>query len=579
MLALAWTISMDAQGIIRQQTQVKKPKGKTEHTAKAKAKTAPKPKKRVERKVEPKPEPKEPVEVKNQVTKREDPPPVEMTPTQVIEKLIADMVYIPGGTFTMYDRNFYPGYTGHCPAAFSAKVDGFYLCRYEVTQQLWQAVMDFNPSQDAVGNRPVECFNWDEAQLFIYRLNQITGLKFRLPTEEEWQWAYDEGKSPRQYKYSGSNEANEVGWTEWNSEHRAHAVGMLKPNALGLYDMTGNVGELCTGHSGIEYISAYSQKDHRVERGCFYNDTDLGSGERKAFNIVNNYINKARPNPGTGLRLALNQLPKSVSIHLDKTPQPTSQREIVAQLVKDMVRIPGGTFTMSYVFPENRNSSKGWADMDPHQVTLDTYYLCRYEVTQRLWQAVMGNNPSKNKDDLDQPVTNVGCKDIKQFIAKLNAISGQQFRLPTEAEWEYACIGGREKPVSSYSGDELVDGTVRLVACWDYDLKKPQAVGKLIPNVLGLYDMTGNVAELCSDLFSVPKHKHLYNVPNVPKESKHEVNPKGPNPSDCLKDKPKHTHVYRGGDYKNLQKYKDRWRVSYPSDDIGFRLAASTIRM
>ena len=390
-----------------------------------------------------------------------------------------------------------------------------------------------------------------------------------MPSEEEWQWAYDEGKSPRQYKYSGSNEANEVGWTEWNSEHRAHAVGMLKPNALGLYDMTGNVSELCTGHSGVEYYTDDEiKKEYRVERGCFYNDTDLGSGERKAFNIDKSYINKARPKPGTGLRLALNQLPKSVSIHLDKTPQPTSQREIVAQLVKDMVRIPGGTFTMSYVFPENRNSSKGWADMDPHQVTLDTYYLCRYEVTQRLWQAVMGNNPSKNKDDLDQPVTNVGCKDIKQFIAKLNAISGQQFRLPTEAEWEYACIGGREKPVSSYSGDELVDGTVRLVACWDYDLKKPQAVGKLIPNILGLYDMTGNVAEMVSDLYG-----------RLPKGNKPQVNPKGPNPSNCLKDKPKHSHIYRGGDYKNLQKYKDRWHVTYPSDDIGFRLAASTIRM
>lgn len=564
MLALAWAISMDAQGIIRQQTQVKKPKDKTEHTAKAKAKTAPKPKKRVEREVEPKPEPKEPVEVKNQVTKREDPPPVEMTPTQVIEKLIADMVYIPGGTFTMYDRNFYPGYTGHCPAAYSATVAGYYLCRYEVTQQLWQAVMGSNPSQHTVGNRPVEGFYWDEAQLFIYRLNQITGLKFRLPTEEEWQWAYDEGKSPRRYKYSGSDDAKEVGWTGWNSEHRAHAVGMLKPNALGLYDMTGNVSELCANQGGAEYLDAKSQKDYRVDRGCFYDITDLGSYERTGFYIGDNTRRPTR----TGIRLALSQLPKSVSIHLDKTPQPTSQREIVAQLVKDMVRIPGGTFTMSYVFPENRNSSKAWEDMDPHQVTLDTYYLCRYEVTQRLWQAVMGNNPSKNKDDLDQPVTNVGCKDIKQFIAKLNAISGQQFRLPTEAEWEYACIGGREKPVSSYSGDELVDGTVRLVACWDYDLKKPQAVGKLIPNVLGLYDMTGNVAEMVSDLYG-----------RLPKGNKPQVNPKGPNPSNCLKDKPKHSHIYRGGDYKNLQKYKDRWHVTYPSDDIGFRLAASTIRM
>ena len=64
------------------------------------------------------------------------------------------MVYIPGGTFTMYDRNFYPGYTGKCPAAYSATVAGYYLCRYEVTQQLWQAVMGSNPSQHTVGNRP-----------------------------------------------------------------------------------------------------------------------------------------------------------------------------------------------------------------------------------------------------------------------------------------------------------------------------------------------------------------------------------------------------------------------------------------
>lgn len=390
MLALAWTISMDAQGIIRQQTQVKKPKDKTEHTAKAKAKTAPKPKKRVERKVEPKPESKEPVEVKNQVTKREDPPPVEMTPTQVIEKLIADMVYIPGGTFTMYDRNFYPGYTGKCPAAYSATVAGYYLCRYEVTQQLWQAVMGSNPSQHTVGNRPVEGFYWDEAQLFIYRLNQITGLKFRLPTEEEWQWAYDEGKSPRRYKYSGSDDAKEVGWIYWNSDLRAHAVGMLKPNALGLYDMTGNVSELCANQGGAEYLDAKSQKDYRVDRGCFYDITDLGSYERTGFYIGDNTRRPTR----TGIRLALSQLPKSVSIHLDKSPQPSSRSELIAKLVNDMVQVPAGTFTMGFVFPELRQYYIPPKEMAPHQVTLDSYYLCKYEVTQALWQAIMGVNPS-----------------------------------------------------------------------------------------------------------------------------------------------------------------------------------------
>ena len=135
-LALAWAISMDAQGIIRHQTPVKPPKAKTERPVKAKAKPAPQPKKRVEPPVAPKPEPPAPVVVKNQVTRVEDPPVVEMMPTQVVEKLIADMVYIPGGTFTMYDRNFYPGRGSHCPAAYSATVSGYYLCRYEVTQQL-----------------------------------------------------------------------------------------------------------------------------------------------------------------------------------------------------------------------------------------------------------------------------------------------------------------------------------------------------------------------------------------------------------------------------------------------------------
>lgn len=562
MLALAWTISMDAQGIIRQQTQVKKPKDKTEHTAKAKAKTAPKPKKRVERKVEPKPEPKEPVEVKNQVTKREDPPAVEMTPTQVIEKLIADMVYIPGGTFTMYDRNFYPGYTGHCPAAYSATVAGYYLCRYEVTQQLWQAVMGSNPSQHTVGNRPVEGFYWDEAQLFIYRLNQITGLKFRLPTEEEWQWAYDEGKSPRRYKYSGSDDAKEVGWIYWNSDLRAHAVGMLKPNALGLYDMTGNVSELCANQGGAEYLDTKSQKDYRVDRGCFYDITDLGSYERTGFYIGDNTRRPTR----TGIRLALSQLPKSVSIHLDKSPQPSSRSELIAKLVNDMIQVPAGTFTMGFVFPELRQYYIPPKEMAPHQVTLDSYYLCKYEVTQALWQAIMGVNPSENQDDANQPVTNVGCSDIKLFISKLNALSGQQFRLPTEAEWEYACIGGRGEPVERYSGHEQVDGSAKVVAWWGDDLRHPQAVGQLIPNVLGLYDMTGNVDEICSDIWRTSHSK------------KAQVNPQGPNPSPCVSNKPDHRHVVRGGNFRCLRWYNGRDYCAQANNLTGLRLAASHIQ-
>ena len=562
MLALAWAISMGAQGIIRHPSSVKPPKAKTERPAKAKAKPAPRAQKRVEQTAEPKPEPQAPVAIKSQVTRVEDPPVVEMTPTQVVEKLIADMVHIPGGTFTMYDRNFYPGRGSHCPASYSATVADYYLCRYEVTQQLWQAVMGSNPSQHAGGNRPVEGFYWDEAQLFIYRLNQITGLKFRLPTEEEWQWAYDEGKSPRRYKYSGSDDYKEVTWTDWNSDHRPHAVGMLRPNALGLYDMAGNVSELCTGHSGAEYLDANQQKDYRVARGCAYNHTDLGSGERTGFYIKDD---TSRPT-GTGIRLALSQMSKSVSIHLDNAPQPSSRSELIAKLVKDMVQVPAGTFTMGFVFPELRQYYIPPEEMAPHQVTLDSYYLCKYEVTQALWQAVMGVNPSENQDDASQPVTNVGCSDIKLFISKLNALSGQQFRLPTEAEWEYACIGGRAEPVERYSGHEQVDGSAKVVACWGDNLRHPQAVGQLVPNVLGLYDMTGNVDEICCDIWSTSHSK------------KAQVNPCGPNPSPCVGNKPDHKHVIRGGNFRHLRWYNGRGYCAQPNNQTGLRLAASHIQ-
>lgn len=418
------------------------------------------------------------------------------------------------------------------------------------------------PSQHAVGNRPVEGFYWDEAQLFIYRLNQITGLKFRLPTEEEWQWAYDEGKSPRRYKYSGSDDAKEVGWIYWNSDLRAHAVGMLKPNALGLYDMTGNVSELCANQGGAEYLDAKSQKDYRVDRGCFYDITDLGSYERTGFYIGDNTRRPTR----TGIRLALSQLPKSVSIHLDKSPQPSSRSELIAKVVNDMVQVPAGTFTMGFVFPELRQYYIPPKEMAPHQVTLDSYYLCKYEVTQVLWQAVMGSNPSENQNDANQPVTNVSCSEIKLFISKLNALSGQKFRLPTEAEWEYACIGGRGEPVESYSGHEQVDGSAKVVAWWGDDLRHPQAVGQLIPNVLGLYDMTGNVDEICSDIWCTSHSK------------KAQVNPQGPNPSPCVSNKPDHRHVVRGGNFRCLRWYNGRDYCAQANNLTGLRLAASHIQ-
>lgn len=148
-----------------------------------------------------------------------------------------------------------------------------------------------------------------------------------------------------------------------------------------------------------------------------------------------------------------------------------------------MVAIPGGTFFMG-------------EDDDRHQVTLSPYQICKYEVTQELWEAVMGDNHSAFKG-AQKPITNVSWSYCQEFIKKLNQITGKEFRLPTEAEWEFAARGGSEK-VSEYSGSNVIDE----VGWYEINSRgTTHDVGKKNPNKLGLYDMSGNVNEWCLDWY------------------------------------------------------------------------------
>ena len=121
----------------------------------------------------------------------------------------------------------------------------YYIGKYEVTQALWQAVMGGNPSNIKGDALPVETVNWGDCQDFISKLNAMTGKRFRLPTEAEWEYAARGGKKSRGYQYSGSNTLGDVAWYGDNSGSKTHAVGTKQPNELGIYDMTGNVWEWC----------------------------------------------------------------------------------------------------------------------------------------------------------------------------------------------------------------------------------------------------------------------------------------------------------------------------------------------
>ena len=179
---------------------------------------------------------------------------------------------------------------------------------------------------------------------------------------------------------------------------------------------------------------------------------------------------------------------------------PVTNRDNITIPVKDgisidLVRVEAGTFTMGAT-PEMENP-KDW-EKPTHQVTLtNDYYIGKYEVTQALWQAVMGNNPSYFKGD-NLPVEMVGWDDCQEFLSKLNSITGKTFRLPTEAEWEYAARGGNKSRGYQYSGSNNLSD----VAWYEDNCgEKTHAVGTKQPNELGIYDMSGNVWEWCQDWF------------------------------------------------------------------------------
>ena len=209
-----------------------------------------------------------------------------------------------------------------------------------------------------------------------------------------------------------------------------------------------------------------------------------------------------------------------------------------------MVKVEGGTFTMG--------NGGIFSDCRRHEVTLDGYSIGKYQVTQDIWEAVMGDNPSQFHGSR-RPVERVSWDDCQDFIRKLNELTGQNFRLPTEAEWEFAARGGKDSWGYQYSGAEIAD----KVAWFSYNSEgETRPVGIKAPNELGIHDMSGNVCEWCSDLFGKYKNTPQYN-------------PKGL--GDTL------LRVIRGGSWDSYVGrvdvcYRDSWYPANRSYEIGLRL-------
>ncbi len=474
------------------------------------------------------------------------------------------MVSIPGGSFSM-------GCTreqGHCNRdqypVHEVQVGAFEIGQYEVTQEVWEAVMGENPSRFSdCAQCPVESVSFGDVRRFLDELNARTGGGYRLPTEAEWEYAARGGQQSRGYRYAGSNTLDAVAWYGENSGGKTHRVGQKEPNELGLYDMSGNVKEWVQDCWHDSYRDApadgraWESEDcsQRVLRGGFwltfpatlkaaYRDW-FSPGVRGAvigFRVARTPVEgTAAPEKGQADRAAAKRRPAGLTPLLVPLP---------------MVSIPGGRFSMGCT----REQGKCYDDENPvHEVQVNDFEMGQYEVTQALWEAVMGENPSWFMDCAQCPVEQVSWDDIQVFLKRLNEQTGSQYRLPTEAEWEYAARGGQQSRGYQYAGSN----DPGVVAWYEENTgEKTHPVGQKEPNELGLYDMSGNVWEWVQDC----GHDSYRGAPSDGRAWESE------NSGDCSK------RVLRGGSWIFTPRYlraayRFRTTPGNRNIDVGVRLA------
>ena len=238
---------------------------------------------------------------------------------------------------------------------------------------------------------------------------------------------------------------------------------------------------------------------------------------------------------------------------------PVTETFTVNGVTFKMIAVEGGTFTMGATAEQG---SDAYTNEKPtHQVTLSSYSIGETEVTQALWEAVMGTNPSQFTGNLERPVEKVSWNACQSFITKLNQMTGKNFRLPTEAEWEFAARGGNLSQGYKYPGSNDVaevawfrDNSYAVGSSSpDYGT---HPVGTLAPNELGIYDMSGNVSEWCQDFYGTYS-------------SAAQTNPTGPTSGSH--------RVYRGGSWGVNARYcRVSYRLNYTptgtSSNYGLRL-------
>lgn len=448
------------------------------------------------------------------------------------------MVHVDGGAFQMggtIEQRSEFGSTDR--PVHQVVLNNYYIGKTEVTRRLWKAVMGEDSGDWLIDDLPVDWVTYRQCEEFVRRLDSITGAKFRLPTEAEWEYAARGGRdAKKQYRYSGSFEYSEVAWLYLNADNRSHPVAQLQPNCLGIYDMSGNVWEW-TSDWYDDYTDETQIDPHGPETGTM--KVIRGSSWDNATTNARLSARDSRDPEYSfydcGFRLAMDG--EKLQPQLKLKQDSVLSVKVKGQKIK-LLQVFGGGFMM-----------------------MET------EVTQGLYNAVMGIKAKENpasKGGKSLPQNNLSYGDCMDFIYRLDSLTGLHFRMPTSEEWELAATGGSKsiryqedmstadkrdksakkkgstKEIKRKKQQKAALGMVKnMVGSWGknintevdmedatlslYNRQDKQAypyagsqdvnevgwyavnsksvihpVRKLAANELGLYDMTGNVAEWTS---------------------------------------------------------------------------------
>jgi formylglycine-generating enzyme required for sulfatase activity len=460
------------------------------------------------------------------------------------------LVLVPPGEFMMGEAD---GSSWSRPVHKVRITKPFYMGACEVTRQQWKAVMGSEPWYGSPypgpeSTAPANYVSWEDATAFCRKLSEKTGATARLATEAEWEYAC---RAETKTRFSFGNVESELatyGWYGENSDKTMHPVGGKAPNPWGLYDMHGNLSEWCWDRYDRAYYKSSPKDDPAGPRSGPYRVHRGGGWGSLAERCTSGYRSGFTPtwtNIVVGFRVVVTKLPSAVTVPGPERPVERPEPEPVvapkggrvettayaageapgwAKVSREQVEYAkraglavakewklGAGVTMRFVLVapgEFMMGSKAeGGDAPPRRERIaKPFYIGVTEVTQSQYEAATGEKPSKWQG-ADLPVEQVSWEDAQAFCRKLGAKAGAAVRLPTEAEWEYACRAGTETQWSWGDAARDAEGYGWYLSNGE---KRTHAVGQKLPNRWGLYDVHGNVWEWCGDWSGGERKSRVY---------------------------------------------------------------------